>query len=458
MTVILPQAWTTDGGGVWVMLGASDATMSSRRALALAFLWLLAAVAVGDVAAGARRVVDGSQAPERRPGDNVSPGPFAGLRELPLPAADGSMAPQLSPAADGTVIASWLEPSGPHTRLRMARLGPTGWSDPLTVAEGPDFFVNWADVPSVVALGGDRLAAHWLHRSAASPYAYDVRVSLSADRGRTWSAPVKPHRDATLSEHGFVSLYDAPGDALGLAWLDGRQTAGGGHDGHGAGGGAMTLRATTIGMDGRLGQEVLLDGRVCDCCPTAAARTPSGVVVAYRDRARDEVRDIGMVRLEGNRWSAPAPAHADGWLMPACPVNGPSLAAQGLQLALAWFTAEGNEPRVLLAFSTDGGATFGSPVRVDDGVAIGRVDVELLPDGSALVGWIEFALGASEFRVRRVAAGGARGPSVRVAGLAADRASGYPRLARSGRMLVFAWTEVRDHVKHVRAATAPVPD
>jgi len=428
--------------------------MSLRRALALASLWPLVLVASGgaghlrhagvhqEAAAGGSRQAD------------VTPGALTGLRELPLSAADGSMAPQLSAAADGTVIASWLEPSGPHTRLRLARLGASGWSEPQTVAQGADFFVNWADVPSVVALGGGRLAAHWLHKSAASPYAYDVRVSLSTDGGRTWSAPIKPHRDTTPTEHGFVSFFETSPGVLGLAWLDGRETAGGGHDGHGAGGGAMTLRATTIGMDGRLGEEVLLDPRVCDCCPTAAARTPSGVVVAYRDRGQDEVRDIGLVRLEGDRWGTPTLAHADGWLMPACPVNGPSLAAAGPHLALAWFTAESNDPRVLLAFSTDGGARFGRPVRVDDGVAIGRVDVELLPDGSALLGWIEFVPGASEFRVRRVSPDGSRGAPVRIAGVTADRASGYPRLARSGQTLVFAWTEVRNQVKRVRTATA----
>jgi hypothetical protein len=46
---------------------------------------------------------------------------------------------------------------------------------------------------------------------------------------------------------------------------------------------------------------------------------------------------------------------------------------------------------------------------------------------------------------------------VRIAGVTADRASGYPRLVRSGQTLVFAWTEVRNQVKRVRTATARPP-
>ena len=53
------------------------------------------------------------------------------------------------------------------------------------------------------------------------------------------------------------------------------------------------------------------------------------------------------------------------------------------------FNADG-VPRVNLAFSDDGGKKFGPPVRMDEGKPLGRVAVELMPDGSALVLWIEW--------------------------------------------------------------------
>jgi hypothetical protein len=72
--------------------------------------------------------------------------------------------------------------------------------------------------------------------------------------------------------------------------------------------------------------------------------------------------------------------------------------------------------------------------------------------------WIEFADQRSQFRARRIDRSGARSAPVTIAGLAAGRASGYPRMALSGRELVFAWTEsVAGGTMQVKTATAPLP-
>jgi hypothetical protein len=46
--------------------------------------------------------------------------------------------------------------------------------------------------------------------------------------------------------------------------------------------------------------------------------------------------------------------------------------------------------------------------------------------------------------VRRVHSSGERSPAVVIAGAAERRLRGYPRLARAGKDLVFAWTESGD--------------
>lgn len=424
---------------------------SPRRAIALglALVLGLAIASMLGALASARGVRGAGEPPARASRGGTAPQ----LVPIASPAPTGSAQPQLAVARDGAFILSWLETGeGGRTRFRFATRTPGGaWSPPVLVAEGTDFFVNWADVPSVVQLSGGRIAAHWLQKSGGdSPYAYDVKLRISDDGGATWSAPITPHRDGTKTEHGFVSMFEAPGGALGLVWLDGRHMAAGGH--HGEGEGAMTLRAATIDAGLALGHEHVVDDRVCECCPTTAVRAGEAVVVAYRDRGDSaEIRDIYASRLVDGRWTPGRAVHADGWLMPACPVNGPSLAADGRRVALAWFTAEGNEPRAVVAFSGDAGATWGPPVRVDDGVALGRVDSELLPDGSALVTWIEFKDGQSEVRGRRVRPDGTKEPSFPVAGVSGDRASGYPRMARSGGTVLFAWTDTQP-VKQVRLA------
>lgn len=378
----------------------------------------------------------------------------ATLTEIPSPAGPDSAMPQLAVAADGRVLASWLEKraEGGH-RFRFAAFEGSGWSAPVTIAEGDRFFANWADVPSIAALADGTLAAHWLERSGPDTYAYDVRVRVSRDGGRTWSAAVSPHHDGTQTEHGFVSMYDQPGGGLGLIWLDGRDFAE--HASHGmeAMQAEMSLRATSF--DGDVPRpEVLVDGRVCECCPTTAGPVTGGIVVAYRDRGPEEVRNIAVARLIDGRWSAPAHVYDDNWQIPGCPVNGPALDTDGAaRVALAWFTAPGAQAHVRVAFSADGGATFGDPIEVGEGAPLGRVDSVLLSDGGALVSWIEQADQGADWRVRRVAPDGTRGPSVRIAALAATRASGYPRMMRAGDTLTFAWTDAGD-APQVRTARA----
>ena len=103
------------------------------------------------------------------------------------------------------------------------------WSEAKAVASGDNWFVNWADVPSVMRIETTaRWSAHWLQKSGAGTYAYDVRLSHSAADGRTWTPSTTPHHDGTQTEHGFASLVEMPGRGLGVVWLDGRQTAAGG--------------------------------------------------------------------------------------------------------------------------------------------------------------------------------------------------------------------------------------
>ena len=70
-------------------------------------------------------------------------------------------------------------------------------------------------------------------------------------------------------------------------WLDGRNTKTSGHD-HSQmeHSGAMTLRAGVFDSNGSTIDEWELDNMTCDCCQTAAAMTPNGPVVVYRDRSR----------------------------------------------------------------------------------------------------------------------------------------------------------------------------
>lgn len=356
---------------------------------------------------------------------------------IECPAAPGSQAPNLAVGLDGKLYLSWIEPSQDGHALRFSTLTDGGWSTPRTVAHGGAWFVNWADFPSIAALEDGTLAAHWLVRSGPASYAYDVHVALSRDGGTTWSASLRPHRDATETEHGFVSLVARPEGNFGVLWLEGRDTSATTR-------GAMTLRYATLRPDGELGDEIEVDDRVCDCCSTDAVRTgDGGMLVVYRDRTATEVRDISASRLEGSSWSSPLAVHADRWEIAACPVNGPAVAGRQNRVVVAWFTAARDVAAVQVAFSDDGGRTFDRPIRVDHGDPLGRVDAVLLDDGSALVSWLERGADQARLVLRQVIPSGAL-RSTTVTSTSQARSSGFPRMVRSGSRIILAWTQTGD--------------
>ena len=374
--------------------------------------------------------------------------------ELTSPAGPDSGEPFLSVAGE-RVHLSWLQgaPSGGHD-LMMATLEGDTWSTPVAIAHSDRFFVNWADFPSVTTGRDGTLWAHWLERGDAGGYDYGVRIVRSTDGGETWSEPWTPHDDDSPTEHGFVSALSFA-DGMGFAWLDGRMHA---RDAAPGAAPAMTLRYRGVAADGTPAAEQLLDGRVCDCCQTDAAVTGAGAVVVYRDRSEGEIRDISITRLVDGAWTEGVPVHEDGWHIAGCPVNGPAVAARGNAVAVAWFTGANDVARVRVAFSEDAGATFAPPVEVDDGQPIGRVDVLLVDESTALVSWLEGTGGeGAQVRLRRVDIDGGASGSVTLNESTGERASGFPRMVqRSDGSLIAAWTDVADAEPRVRVQRVDV--
>jgi hypothetical protein len=357
------------------------------------------------------------------------------------------MAPNLVVGDDGKLYLSWIEPAGEAHALRFSTWEGGGWSEPRQIASGEGWFVNWADFPSLAAAADGTLAAHWLVRSGDSTYAYDVKLAVSRDGGSSWSDPVSPHDDGTPTEHGFVSMVPVPDGGFQVVWLDGRETAADG---------AMTLRSTILDHGGRVGLTELIDRRVCDCCPTDLVLDgDDAAVVAFRDRSPSEIRDIAVARQADDRWATDGPVHEDGWEIAACPVNGPALAATSRGLAIAWFTAPDERGHVNVAFSTDGGRSFGRPVGVDGGDPVGRVDLVGLQDGTAVVSWLE----SGTLWLRWIGPEGPLTKPLRAASIENSRSSGFPRMALLGRELFLAWTEPGEPswVRTARLPATPAP-
>jgi hypothetical protein len=194
--------------------------------------------------------------------------PIQVITEIPTPASAKSSEPNLHKSNNGTIYLSWIEILPDTTSiLKFSTLNMDNlWSEPKTIAQGTNWFVNWADFPGLVSFGKTNLASHYLEKSANGTYTYDVKLKLSNDSGNTWNLPLTPHTDNTNSEHGFVSKLALNDDTLLTVWLDGRQYAYAEDNDSIAK--EMTLRGAILDPNGKMLNEYMIDERVCECCQT----------------------------------------------------------------------------------------------------------------------------------------------------------------------------------------------
>ena len=371
---------------------------------------------------------------------------LSNLKQLVSPADSSSAEPYLFTDKNGLVYLSWVEKRKDTNWLKFSMLNNGQWTAPQVISSGNNWFVNWADYPQLAADGANSVVAHFLEKSGTGTFTYDVKLTTSTDRGKTWSTPGILHNDGKKAEHGFVSMIPY-NDNYFISWLDGRNTAtegeGGNHEGHH---GQMSIRGAVTDKQGKKSGDWELDNRVCDCCQTSAAITTNGPVVVYRDRSDEEIRDISIVRMVNNKWTTPKTIFPDNWKIAGCPVNGPKVVAEGNNLAVAWFSSPEKKDQVNIIFSEDGGATFKNPIRIDEGKGIGRVDMVLLDEKTAMVSWMEEAV----IKAVRVHSDGRKDSSMIIATSSQARASGFPQMTKSGNNLVFAFTDEKQ--KTIRVA------
>ncbi len=353
------------------------------------------------------------------------------------PTSENSAYPYLF-STDSELYMSWISTNNDNHALTYARYVDSSWGEVDTIATNSDWFVNWADFPSIIADEAGPVAAHWLNKKRGGTYAYDVNIS-TADSLENWSSAIVPHDDSTATEHGFVSMVPWENDTILAVWLDGRKTDGRSDDEYFDLDYAMTLRGAIIDRDGEILQDFLIDDTVCDCCPTSLIKTEKGAMVAYRNRTENEVRDMYTSSFDGEEWSQPRAIYDDGWEIGACPVNGPKLASQDSLVAAAWHTEADKTPAAKIALSFDGGNKFNEPLTLNEKTSLGRVDTKII-DGKPYVSWMEKEDDQTTLRVASIDQKGQIASEKTVTTLDESRKTGFPQMEQHGENLIFAWT------------------
>lgn len=368
------------------------------------------------------------------------------IKEIPFLHENSNAQPSLI-SNDGSLSLSWISSNeGEKSTLNFSQFKDGKWVNPQTMATGSDWFVNWADFPAH-AINEDLILSSYLKKSDSGTYTYDVILSLQKLSGEKIKEDFLLHTDGVKAEHGFVSIIPNHNQGFFITWLDGRNTVEKDLGGHHK---PMTIRFAQITNKGDIINESELDSVTCDCCQTSIAVTNNGPVVVYRDRSEKEIRDIYIARNINGIWEVPTPIHNDGWEINGCPVNGPKVAFNSNNLAVSWFTVSNEKPTVNLSFSKSNGASFGNPIKINDNVAIGRVDVAFLNPQEVLVSYIEGDDVGTYLRIKKVSIDGKVSAPITISKIDGGRSTGVPQLEILNNEIFIVWTVFIDEKNQLK--------
>ena len=358
------------------------------------------------------------------------------IEEIPFLYGDNNAQPNLV-SSNGTLSLSWISSKKENkASLHFSQFKKGKWIKPQTIANGSDWFVNWADFPAH-AINEDLIITSHLKKSASGTYTYDVILNLKKLSGEKIKENFLLNTDGVKAEHGFVSIVPNNNKGFFITWLDGRNTVEKKLDGHHK---PMTIRFAEITNKGDIINESELDAAVCDCCQTSIGMTNNGPIIVYRDRSEKEVRDIYTIRNINGVWEEPNPLHNDGWIINGCPVNGPKVAVNSTNLAIAWFTVVNNNPLVNVSFSKTNGDSFGTPFKLNDHDALGRVDVAFLNNEEVIVSYMEVDDIGTYLRIKKVSVNGKVSKPITISKIDGGRNTGVPQLEVINNEIFIVWT------------------
>ena len=369
------------------------------------------------------------------------------IQEIPFFYENSNAQPNLV-SSNGSLTLSWISSKEENkASLNYSRYMEGRWIKPQVIASGSDWFINWADFPAH-AINQDLIITSHLKKSASGKYTYDVVLNLQKLSGEKIKEDFLLNTDGVKAEHGFVSIIANNKKGFFITWLDGRNTIEKKLDGDHK---PMTIRFAEITDKGDVIKESELDASTCDCCQTSIAITNDGPIVVYRDRGEKEVRDIYSVKNINGTWEEPNVVHDDGWIINGCPVNGPKVAVNSKDLAIAWFTVSNDNPLVNVSFSKNNGNSFGAPVKVNDHDAIGRVDVSFLNDEEVIVSYMEVDDIGTYLRIKKVSFDGKISEPITISKIDGGRNTGVPQLEIIDSEIFIVWTIFIDGMNQLKS-------
>lgn len=335
--------------------------------------------------------------------------------EAPVTVATGEVSNPTVARANDAVLVAWVGQDG-NVYLKHAQDG----AEPVRVNDVPGEAAPHEQAPAQVAAGlGGAVWVIWQTRVPVEGRRFpasDLRLARSTDGGRTFAPAITVNDDAggPKTSHTFHDLLVGHDGTVFTSWIDGRSTEGHHGSDHASHLGPEVRVARSTDGGRTFSASVVVDRDACPCCRTALARGTDGTVyVAWRKVFAGDVRDVVVARSRdgGASFERPVRVHADGWVYPGCPHAGPSIALDSAgALHAVWYTGAEGRAGLYLATSTDGGVTFGDPVRLtrNDVVPVSHARLAAA-GGSVWAAWEDRSQQGGRVAVSRLDARGAPG-------------------------------------------------
>jgi hypothetical protein len=348
-------------------------------------------------------------------------------------------------AADARrVVVTWAArtPAATDVYAAFSKDGGASFGAPVRVNDVPgDARASGEQAPRVAL--GSGVEVVW---NARADGASVVRAATTRPGADTFSPATTVHPGGLKGARGWASLALAPSGSAHVAWLDGRVNA--------APPSAAAPASSRHAMRQDLFQavrradgtsdEVRVASDVCFCCKTAIAAGPDGAIyVAWRHIFPPNLRDMAVARSTdgGRTFGPPVRLSQDGWAIDACPDDGPSIAVDARNvLHVAWPTQVSPTAGKGIFYTTsgDGGRSFAPRTRVDDASG-GPAHPQLALSGDhVVVAWDESG-GTGPRRVRMRAVAPSMLPITNVS--AGASAATYPAIVATADATLVAWTE-----------------
>ena len=214
----------------------------------------------------------------------------------------------------------------------------------------------------------------------------------STDRGKTFSAGLEliPIPDGDLSHfmHGGFAQAETFGTVIAwgrnvaVVWIDTR------HMRSEADNGALFSALSTDDGASFAPARTISVGDICPCCQVTAAVSGDALLIGER-RVEDGYRDSHVaVSTDGGRsFGTPLRLGTERWKIDGCPLKPTVLAAAGDSVYAAAFNAAGGTSGIRWAMSTDGGRSFGPFDRLVPEAAVSDAPALVATDGGVTALW-----------------------------------------------------------------------